>query len=196
MKRHWLFFVAGLLLTSGCVPSLHPFYAEEDLVFEPALIGQWTERDKSKPFWHFAKATKEDPTGKGYVLTDAGPNETRFSAHLFRLGDSLYLDMVPAKPETGTTLGGLHGLHYLPAHTLMKVYKLGDSEYQWGVMMPPAVEKLLKESPDALKHETVDGRIVLTASTQELRKFLQAHSGQEDLFSKPTVMYRVKEKSE
>ena len=38
----------GLLLAvvlSACVPSLHPFYTETDLVFDPALLGEWVEED-------------------------------------------------------------------------------------------------------------------------------------------------------
>jgi len=31
------------LVASACVPSLHPLYTDKDLIFEPALLGEWVE---------------------------------------------------------------------------------------------------------------------------------------------------------
>ena len=32
---------SALLVLTGCVPSLQPLYTEEDLTFDPALLGTW-----------------------------------------------------------------------------------------------------------------------------------------------------------
>ena len=32
-----------VVLLAGCFPSLHPLYTEEDLVYDSALVGTWTE---------------------------------------------------------------------------------------------------------------------------------------------------------
>lgn len=34
---------AALILAECFVPSLHPFYTDKDLVFDPALVGTWGE---------------------------------------------------------------------------------------------------------------------------------------------------------
>ncbi|MBN1588353.1 MAG: hypothetical protein JW888_02450 [Pirellulales bacterium] len=187
--------VAGLLLVGGCVPSLHPLYTEEDLVFDSALLGKWSEKpNATKPgaTWHFEKDAR-DPTGYLLKTTGADNRTDMFSAHLVRLGDSLYLDLVPAKPSPGSKRHAMHGLHYIPAHLFFKVYQVSP-EFQWGVMLPAAVNQLLAETPEALKHERPDGRLVLTASPKELQEFVQKHS-KEKLFTPPIVMKRVEEES-
>ena len=55
---------AGLALTglmlAGCVPSLNPLYTEEDLIFEPKLVGVWAENAEAKERWTFEQAGEKD----------------------------------------------------------------------------------------------------------------------------------------
>jgi hypothetical protein len=47
--------VGLVLLLSGCVSSIHPFYDEKDVVFDSALLGTWTSIDKM--LWSFRSQT-------------------------------------------------------------------------------------------------------------------------------------------
>src|SRR6266436_7895790 len=83
----------GLVLAlGGCVPSLHPLYTDNDVVFDAALLGQWvsTERD-SKETLTFTKGDKNayklvqiDDSSKGVYI-----------AHLIKLDGTLFLDVKP-----------------------------------------------------------------------------------------------------
>jgi hypothetical protein len=54
------------------------------------------------------------------------------------------------------------------------------------------METLLKEDPNAVKHEIVEGKPVLTASTKELQAFVLKYADDERLFSEETVLSRKK----
>jgi hypothetical protein len=56
MKTRILIFIAaGGLVLAACIPSVHPFYNDKDVVFEPRLAGQWQEKEKKDPpqVWKF-----------------------------------------------------------------------------------------------------------------------------------------------
>src|SRR5207245_7376674 len=83
----------GLLLAlGGCIPSLHPLYTDNDVVFDPALLGQWVraERD-SKQTLTFTKA---DKNAYKLVQTDDSSNGV-YIAHLVKLDGKLFLDIKP-----------------------------------------------------------------------------------------------------
>ena len=62
------------------------------------------------------------------------------------------------------------------------------------VMNPDDVKEMLENDPDLIKHEIVQDRLVLTASTKELQKFMKAHANDEGLFGEPSKMKRVQPK--
>jgi len=35
------------LLFSGCIPSVHPFYTNKDIVFDSRLLGEWQAKKKA-----------------------------------------------------------------------------------------------------------------------------------------------------
>jgi len=43
-----------LLILGGCVPSLHPFYVDKDVAFDPSVLGTWSDKE-SKETWEFTK---------------------------------------------------------------------------------------------------------------------------------------------
>jgi hypothetical protein len=172
---------AGLLLTA-CIPSVNPFYTADDVTFEPALVGEWTTRDKSKEPQHWKFEGGED---KAYALT-VTDDEGRlgyFKATLFRLQDHRFLDLIPTKCEYATNQVELVGLAIIPGHLLVHVaqvepeLKMAFCDFDW-------LEKHLKKNPQALAH-VGEGEppVVLTASTAELQQFLMQHLATGELFS-------------
>jgi hypothetical protein len=78
----WL--LIGLTILAGCVPSLNAVYTEEDLVFDPALVGVWTQEGNAAR-WEFSKSD-----GKSYRLlyTDERGQQGRFIGHtIYRVRD-------------------------------------------------------------------------------------------------------------
>ena len=60
-----LFFLTVLVIT-GCVPSLHPLYTEEDTVYEVSLVGHW---GKDKDTWTFTE-NEDSPTYDLNIVMD------------------------------------------------------------------------------------------------------------------------------
>ena len=63
-------------------------------------------------------------------------------------------------------------------------------------MNPKWLKTLLEEQPDAVAHEMVDDRILLTASPKELQAFVARYVGTEDAFGDSSQMKRKPAKAE
>ena len=51
MRKAAMWLLLGfLLLPVGCVPSLHPLYTDQDVIFDQSVLGVWAE-DGSKETW-------------------------------------------------------------------------------------------------------------------------------------------------
>ncbi|MFZ5832229.1 MAG: hypothetical protein ACOY3P_19260 [Planctomycetota bacterium] len=169
-----------LVLLAACVPSFHPLYTEKDLVFEPGLVGVWSEPDKEGT-WTFR------PHGdKAYSLTvtDANERTSRFLAHLLKIDGKLFLDLYPHSEKQGPGDTTYQDIHYVPAHTFLRVRQVRPA-LQMAMMNPRWMIDYLKEHPDALQHvmdEDEAGRVLLTARPAELQKFILQHEGAEGFY--------------
>jgi hypothetical protein len=165
----WPSLLVVVSLLAGCiVTSVCPYYTAKDLVFEPALLGRWSEAGKTNSTadgWQFEKASTNR-----YLLTVVDGETNRYHAHLFRLQKKyLFLDL-----RTTNLLE-----HTVPIHYLLKVsqieptLKLQNLNSKW-------LEGLLKQHPGTLRHmeyapdldKPDDTEIVLTADTKDLQKFV------------------------
>jgi hypothetical protein len=181
--------LALLTFLVGCVvTSLYPFYTAKDVVFDPALIGTWTEpgsTNAASEHWQFEKGE-----GQAYKLTVLkNEKRTEFDTHLFKLKGQLFLDCFPReRPDDG-----------LPLYCLIRVTchnpALGMSllDYDW-------LTKLVATNPTAIRHiivpnklgESGDGLVVLTADTAELQRFILKHEKTDGAFGEPSELNRWK----
>ena len=179
---------------AGCVPSLNPLYTEKDLVFEPALLGVWSEKEDSTDGWTFRK--KDD---KSYqLLIQEGEKSSPFIAHLVQLGKYRFLDLYP--DEAGLkdfNRDDIYKMTLIPGHLFLKVSKI-EPTLQIGFLNADWLEKLLKKSPGALRHQRMgeDKGLVLTASTKELQKFMLKHVNTKDAFGESSDFKREKDSPE
>jgi hypothetical protein len=182
MKRN-TFAVAlvGLALLAGCIPCLRAIYTEKDLVFEPALVGTWHQAD-GKGVWQFTKAEE-----KSYrlVVTDEKGKPGEFSAHLAKIGDTLFLDLFPEKPDLPKS--DFYMFYLRPTHTFFLVHEMRP-ELRMSFMNPKWLENHLKANPEALRHEETEQGLLLTASTQELQAFLAKHAKTKEAWSEVPLM--------
>lgn len=187
MKRlHVLIPLGFVVALSGCVPSLHPLYTDEDLIFDPALVGVWAEED-SEETWSFTKGGEKQ---YGLVYTDRDGKEGGFVAHLLKVDGRMYLDLFPDEPDLKEN--DFYKAHLLPAHTFLRVAEI-EPVLKMAALDPEWVDELLKKEPDAIKHERIEGRVVLTAQPKELQAFLAKHEKTEDAFGDFSEMARKEE---
>ncbi len=168
--------VAVLVVLSGCVPALEPFYATEDLTFDPGLIGTWLEGPKPNK-WSFARAGDQ-----GYTLTHEANGERKaFDAHLFQLGRNLFLDLHPQLPVESADL---HWAHYLPVHTVARVWLEGDT-LRIAMLSREWLAGKIERDELAIDHRRTESGIVLTAPTRDLRALIASCADDADAFRRP-----------
>jgi len=187
MQRLSLPVLLGIVLEmAGCVSSLNPLYTERDLLYDPSLVGVWAESDDAKETWAFEKAGE-----KGYklVVTEQDGKTGEFKAHLLKLGNTLFLDLFPeADALSGTNRNFFYQDHWLPTHTFAKVFQV-EPELKMAILDPTWLKEHLEKDPKAIAHTKVhEHKIVLTASTPELQKFVLKHAN--DAFNDPGTMRR------
>ena len=170
------FYTLAILL-SGCVPSLHPLFSDNEIIFDANLVGKWSEPNSSDS-WEFKPAANKKYE---FIYTD-GRGIGKFDARLGKIGSSTFLDIFPEEPNL--TENDFYKVHLLPAHSFIKI-ELSKDRLKFGVMNPDSVKKLLKSDPNIIKHEQTD-RIILTASTKELQAFIQKYGSNKkfELFGK------------
>jgi len=173
------------LIAMGCVPSLHPLYTSEDVVFDPALVGTWIDEDQNET-WDFSRDGDH-----AYTLqyTDEHGHPGTFDVRLVQLDTLRFLDLFPVRPDTG--VNDFYQLHLIGAHTFAHVRQIGPT-LELATLDTDKLEALLKTQPNAIRCDTVDDAIILTAPTDELRLFLPAHVTNEDIFGDYTALSKTK----
>ena len=198
LTRKLLFYLLAAIL-GGCVPvmSLHPLYTEEDVIFEEKLLGTWVD-DPNGPeaIWEFRRPEEAEKEYK-LIVTDEEGKKGLFATHLVKLGDRLFLDVYPDESpcadmeDPNKTEFAYNSFFLVPAHTFIKIDSIGP-ELKMRLTDDEEMETLLKEDPNAVKHEIVEGKPVLTASTKELQAFVLKYADDERLFSEEIVLSRKK----
>ncbi len=182
MKTKSLFGLCLLaaIFFGGCVvQTIQPLFAEKDLISYPALVGTWAQQDGEKEVGLWVFATHD----QRYELThtDEKGRKALFTVGAGKIGTNVFLDGFPANLLPGSELNDLAQAHLIGAHTFLKLVKTNDAlvlramDYEW-------LENLLKENPKAIAHAVQDKHSILTATTEELQKFVAKYAGDEKVF--------------
>jgi hypothetical protein len=163
--------MGAALLVVGCIPSLNPFYTEKDLVSDKRIVGEWIDKSESKEVWKFEEAENK---GYKFTYTEKEGKTGEFDAKLFKLGKEYFIDLIPSKCDFATNQADLVAFAVFPGHLLIRVtqfepeLKLAFTDLDW-------LSKALEKDPSILQHHVEDKRVVLTASTKDLQKFVLKH---------------------
>jgi len=162
--------VLVVVFLAGCVPSLHRLYDEQTLVFEPGLLGRWTQ---GEDIWTNV-LTFERGEDKSFRLTivDKDDKLGQFVVHLVRLNGRLFMDVFPGE-MADETVHDLYKRHLIPGHLFWKVDSL-EPRLRLRAVNPDAVSRMVKENPTCTQLEILDetGQWVLTADTRRLQEFV------------------------
>jgi len=194
-----LFYLLAALL-GGCVPviSLHSLYTQENVVFEEKLLGTWVD-DPNGPevIWEF---TRIDEPKNAYklVFSDDKGKKGSFVAHLVKLQNRLFLDAFPSEfpwePDDPNEVKWLYNSFFLiPAHTFIKIDSI-EPQLKMRLTNNDKMAELLKEDPNAVKHTSIEDRIILTASTEELQAFVLKYADDSRVFTDEVVLNRRENK--
>ena len=203
MDRKLVGLLVAVVVLAGCIPlSLHPFYHERDVEFEEWLLGEWGVESEDTAF-AFERADDDAYRLTVHAVSGDGQERWVFEAHLFELGDRLFLDLVRADSfeDVGGRIEvdeakldrealddyveplGNWAFFQVPAHTFVKIERDGDTlRYAW--MDAEWLEDALDAKKVRIDHvKLADDRLLLTASTCKLRRFVKKHAGNPDAYS-------------
>jgi len=187
--------IVGLSLAGCIIPSVNPLYTEKELLFDPALVGAWGKPDEADR-WEFARAGD-----KSYQLTVREKDgQCEFRAHLLTLGDHRFLDILLVRTEGEWKGAGAARIAMIirPAHLFFKV-QLTNSTLRLQALQPEWLDEILKNQSKELAHERLkepdnndkDGRLLLTASTAELQRFILKYSDEPKAFTEGDAMPKI-----
>ena len=177
--------IACLLMIAGCAPNtIHPIYTDQDLIFDPALLGMWVDPDSPDESLQFTAAGS-----KSYRLVNSDSNGVRgsFHAHLAAVAGHTFINVYPEEPDTAANE------YYRSRLILTHAFLLVDSiapALQIRAMESDWLREYLAQHPDAIGHVEVDGVILITAPTEDLQRFVLQHIATEGAFSDPTRLIR------
>lgn len=115
---------------------------------------------------------------KSYKLTVYQNDKYEYYiAHLVEIGDDLFMDLYPAEVEFDSEFS----MNLFPVHTFMKV-NLRGNKLDMTAFDLEKLNKLFESNLIRLRHENVDGTILITAQPKELQKFLEKYSEDESVF--------------
>jgi hypothetical protein len=180
--------VLALALLQGCiVKSLHPFFKKEDVVFRKELINTWTDQDGGR--WEILPVKES----KAYELRhykDSDQPDQIFVARLFKLDEQLFIDFFPISNDGGAE-AMMFNMHLVLTHSIARVESMTATDVQIRWMNEKWLRSLFSQNKIKISHEVVsddfnhdDSNLsyVLTASTDELQKFIMKYGDEDEAF--------------
>ena len=82
-----------------------------------------------------------------------------------------------------------NGFFFVPSHTFIKINSI-EPQLKMQLTDDEDMGKLLKEDPNAVRHELVEDKPLLTASTKELQAFVLKYADDSRVFSKEIILTR------
>ena len=220
MKRILLLLFVAYFFTGCFLQSVHPLVKDEDAALVDGLEGSWKEGDKvwtfindprNVPNYDYSKfdigfdeadldsvaKDLEDLTASSIYLViyedlddEKETEPTLLLGKVINLNNRYFLDL--SLFEIGSGGRSMVSYHQFPVHTFSRISILKD-EMGIEFFKSDWIEDLIRENRVRIKHEKVDDKILVTAGTEELQKFIKKYSDDEDAFDDPINLVRTNE---
>jgi hypothetical protein len=209
MKARKLSFYLLSVLLGGCVPviSLYPLYDDGNLIFEEKLLGTWVDTpdspemtwqfkrvvDRSREDWELEPPEKPEKAYQLVLVNNQDGTKGSFYAHLVKLKNRLFLDVYPSQlpcarldPKQDWVF---NTIFFIPGHSFIIIDSI-EPQLKMRWTTEDEMKKLLKDEPKVVKHELVEGRVILTASTEQLQQFVLKYADDRRVFPAEVVLTR------
>lgn len=198
-------FALLLIFLSGCLTTLHPIFAEKDLVYDPKLIGTWkTDSNGNKSRAVITNLSTESSIElpgnissikhKGYLITYQNQNGTtseRYIAFLAQIGKHLYFDYYPADKKEDRKIDDFFGIHFVKMHTSYRVEISKDGTFELSQLDQGYITALINEKKIRISHEKdADDNITITASTKELQQYLLKYGDEPSAYESDKTTFK------
>jgi len=196
MKIRSILFILGLTgIVVSCIPSLYPLYRDKDLLIDNKLEGlyetgedeYWKIRRLDPDFEKLSGDWNQYNSGYTYRLSvREGDKLEEFALHLLELGENLYLDFFPVNYDIRHSF---LEMHLVPAHIFAKAEITEQAlilhffDMEW-------LEELIKSNRIKISYVELKDRNLLTASTEELQKFITKFANDSTTFIEADTLMR------
>jgi hypothetical protein len=196
MKIRTVLYILGLTgIVVSCIPSLYPLYRDKDLLMDYKLEGlyetgeneYWKIRRLDPDFEKLSGDWKQYSSGYTYKLSVREEDKLEeFALHLLALGDELYLDFFPVDYDIRH---GFLDMHLVPAHIFAKAELTEEAlilhfiDIEW-------LEELIESNRIKISYVELEERYLLTASTEELQKFITKFANDSTTFIEADTLFR------
>ena len=217
MKKHarlLLVFSSFALTVSGCfLQSLHPLIAESEPI--EGLVGIWKGEEGT---WYFLKDLNDYRIYMGsddkpypdreqfkfdsyhiyYVRKHDGKTDsTDFIGYTKKLNGNEYIDLYP-REDLATIINrkdnSFVNNHFFPVHTFSKI-RIQEGQLTIEPFDDQWIRDLIVNNRVRLKHELVGEvhqKVLITASTEELQKFVIKYGNEENAFDDPIILKKIR----
>ncbi len=203
-----LILLTASIIFSGCfLKSVHPLVPIGQSELMNGLEGRWESEDQRWTFVNdprnfenlgeldveFDYEEGEEVEAKAYILLfenlqDVKADTVYFLATVKDFGENHFLDLslLSALDDEAR----FQDYHLFPVHTFSRIRIKSDLltinffEHDW-------VRKLIMSNRVRIKHERIDSEILITASTDELQKFITKFGNNNEPFDDPIGLKRV-----
>jgi len=139
---------------------------------------RWVEK------WEGTVYTTQEESYKMVVMDDG--KRLVYLAHVVSIGKDYFLDLYPL-PEFSDTA---FGQNLFPVHTFMKM-DITDGKLNLTLFDLEKLNKLFESNLIRLRHEKVDGQVLITAQPKEIQKFLEKYADDESVYESVDTYSRV-----
>lgn len=190
-KIFYILFPSLLIFLSSCLTTLFPIFHVQDVIYNRTLLGYWKCSDKSGEtgfiaFTNIGNDRKgELPEAvriiaeKGYLVTRSDQNNqplAQYFVFLLKIGKYYYLDYYPAEMPSKKMVSKEYKDHCIKLHSNYRCDIKGVNSLELRLFDAGFVLDLLGQHQINIKHETTDDGELITASTDDLQKFIGKYS--------------------
>ncbi len=180
--------LASVTMAVGCMGMVHAPYTDADLTFDPELVGTWVDTVE----YFSVEVIAHEDGAYVIVMTDHDGQGGRFVGHQFRLGQNVFMDIVP-EPLHSPLEVDEH--YFLPLRTLLLMKRDGP-RLEIRSLNIDSLRQFLETHPSAVTYTVVnhvgDEDILLTALTNPLRLFLADYVRRPGIWDEDElVLYRL-----
>jgi hypothetical protein len=190
-KRLYILSLSLLVFLSSCLTTLFPIFHVQDVLYNRDLLGYWKCSDKSGEtgfitFTNIGNDRKEElPPGvriiaeKGYLATRSNQNGqalAQYFVFLLKIGKYYYLDYYPADMASKKMVGKDYKDHCIKLHSNYRCDIKSLNSMELKLFDAGFVLDLIGQHQINIKHEKTDDGDLITASTDDLQKFIEKYS--------------------
>ncbi len=143
-------------------------------------------QEKVAKKWEGTVYTTQEESYKMVVMDDG--QRLVYLAHVVSIGKDYFLDLYPLPEFSDAAFGE----NLFPVHTFMKM-DITDGKLNLTMFDLEKLNKLFESNLIRLRHEKVDGQVLITAQPKEIQKFLEKYADDESVYESVDTYSKVTE---